>query len=101
MLERLAAARRSAIAPFHVMDVLAAAKQRQRTHGDLVSLGAGQPSSPAPAPVLRTATAPLRGDALGYTEQLGLPELRTAIAEHYLRTYGLPVTADDVVATTG
>ncbi len=101
MLERLAAARRSAIAPFHVMDVLAAAKERQRTHGDLVSLGAGQPSSPAPEPVLAAAVAALRGGTLGYTEQLGVPELRTAIAEHYLRAYGLPVTADDVVATTG
>jgi aspartate/methionine/tyrosine aminotransferase len=100
MLERLAA-RRSAIAPFHVMDVLAAAKERQRTHGDVVSLGAGQPSSPAPAPVLAAATAALRDATLGYTEQLGMPELRTAIARHYTRTYDLPVTAEDVVVTTG
>jgi aspartate/methionine/tyrosine aminotransferase len=100
MLERLAA-RRSAIAPFHVMDVLAAAKERQRTHGDVVSLGAGQPSSPAPAPVLAAATAALRDATLGYTEQLGMPELRTAIACHYTRTYDLPVNAEDVVVTTG
>jgi aspartate/methionine/tyrosine aminotransferase len=104
MLERSAerlAARRSAIAPFHVMDVLAAAKQRQRTHGDVVSLGAGQPSSAAPAPVLAAATAALRDATLGYTEQLGMPELRAAIADHYTRTYDLPVTAEDVVVTTG
>jgi aspartate/methionine/tyrosine aminotransferase len=100
MLERVAA-RRSAIAPFHVMDVLAAAKERQRTHGDLVSLGAGQPSSDAPEPVLAAAAAALRDGTFGYTEQFGVPELRTAIAGHYLRTHGLPVTADDVVVTTG
>jgi aspartate/methionine/tyrosine aminotransferase len=100
MLERLAA-RRSAIAPFHVMDLLAAAKERERTHGDMVSLGVGQPSSPAPAPVLAAAMAALRDATLGYTEQLGMPELRTAIADHYIRTYGLPVTAEDVVVTTG
>ena len=100
MLER-AAARGSAIAPFHVMDVLAAARERQRTHGDVVSLGAGQPSSPAPAPVLAAAAAALRDEGLGYTEQLGVPELRAAIAGHYRRRHDLPVTADDVVVTTG
>ncbi|HEY3749004.1 MAG TPA: pyridoxal phosphate-dependent aminotransferase [Pseudonocardiaceae bacterium] len=100
MLERVAA-RRSAIAPFHVMDVLAAAKERQRTHGDLVSLGAGQPSSDAPEPVLAAAASALRSGAFGYTEQFGVPELRAAIARHYLRTYDLSVTADDVVVTTG
>jgi aspartate/methionine/tyrosine aminotransferase len=95
------AARRSAVAPFYVMDVLTAAKQRQRTHGDVVSLGAGQPSAGAPAPVLDAAARLLRGDPLGYTEQLGLPELRAAIAGHYQRTHGLPVTGEDVVLTTG
>jgi aspartate/methionine/tyrosine aminotransferase len=100
MLERLAA-RRSAVTPFYVMDVLTAAKQRQRTHGDVVSLGAGQPSSPAPAPVLAAATSALRDATLGYTEQLGMPELRAAIAGHYTRTYDVPVTAEDVVVTTG
>jgi aspartate/methionine/tyrosine aminotransferase len=104
MLEHLSglmAARRSAVASFHVMDVLTAAKQRQRTHGDVVSLGAGQPSAGAPTPVLAAAEAALRGDPLGYTEQLGLPELRAAIAGHYGRTHGLAVSGDDVVITTG
>ncbi|HVV21797.1 MAG TPA: aminotransferase class I/II-fold pyridoxal phosphate-dependent enzyme [Pseudonocardiaceae bacterium] len=100
MRERLPASR-SAVAPFHVMDVLQAARQRQRTHGDLVFLGAGQPSSPAPAPVLAAAAAALRDGALGYTEQLGVPELREAIAGHYGRTHDLAVTAEDVVVTTG
>jgi aspartate/methionine/tyrosine aminotransferase len=100
MLERVAA-RRSAIAPFHVLDVLTAAKERQRTHGDMVQLGAGQPSGTAPAPVLAAAVAALREAPLGYTEQLGTPELRAAVAGHYARTYDLPVDAEDVVITTG
>src|SRR5882724_1266221 len=103
MLERVAGlgpASRSAIAPFHVMDVLTAAAERQRTHGDLISLGAGQPSSPAPAPV-RAAAAALNSSVLGYTEQLGIPALREAIAGHYLRRYDLDVSAEDVVVTTG
>ncbi|HEY0804826.1 MAG TPA: pyridoxal phosphate-dependent aminotransferase [Pseudonocardiaceae bacterium] len=104
MLERLAGlgpASRSAIAPFHVMDVLAAAEERQRTHGDLISLGAGQPSSPAPAPVRAAAAEALRTNLLGYTEQLGIPALRAAIAEHYQRRYDIDVSPADVVVTTG
>jgi aspartate/methionine/tyrosine aminotransferase len=94
-------AQRAAIAPFHVMDVWAAAAQRQRTHGDLVNLSAGQPSTPAPAPVRAAAVAALGSEVLGYTVALGIPELRAAVAGHYGRTYGLDVAPDEVVLTTG
>src|SRR5579885_2871082 len=86
---------RSAVPPFHVMDVLAAAHLRQRTHGDLVSLAAGQPSSPAPEPVRAAAADALRDSVLGYTEQLGVPELRAAIAGHYRERYALSVDSED------
>ncbi len=98
---RLAVARRAAVEPFHVMDVWAAAADRQRTHGDLVNLSAGQPSTPAPEPVLRAATAALRADPLGYTVSVGIPELRAAIAAHYARRHDVSVDVDDVVLTTG
>lgn len=97
----LAPSRRSTIPPFHVMDVWAAAAERQRTHGDLVNLSAGQPSTPAPAPVRAAAAAALDTAVLGYTPALGLPELREAIAGHYARSYGIAVSADEVVVTTG
>ncbi|WP_300012662.1 pyridoxal phosphate-dependent aminotransferase [Pseudonocardia sp.] len=83
------------------MDVWAAAGERQRTHGDLVNLSAGQPSTGAPAPVRAAATAAIADEVLGYTVALGVPELRTAVAGHYARTYGLDVPAEQVVITTG
>ncbi|WP_033436459.1 pyridoxal phosphate-dependent aminotransferase [Saccharothrix sp. NRRL B-16314] len=92
---------RADVPPFHVMEVLSAAARRQRTVGDVVSLAAGQPSSPAPAPVLEAAQRALREQTLGYTEQLGIVELREALAGHYFRQYGLEISADDVVVTTG
>jgi aspartate/methionine/tyrosine aminotransferase len=98
---QLTAAARAAVPPFHVMDVWAAAAERQRTHGDLVNLSAGQPSTPAPAPVRAAAAAALDGDVLGYTVALGIPELREAIAGHYARTYALEVSPEQVVVTTG
>lgn len=97
----LKVAQRASIPPFHVMDVLTAANARQREHGDLVSLAAGQPSAGAPRPVLAKAAEALAGNALGYTEQLGIPELRAAIAGHYARRYALTVDPGDVVLTTG
>src|SRR6478735_6488030 len=83
------------------MDVWAATGERQRTHGDLVNLSAGQPSTPAPAPVRAAATKALESEVLGYTVALGIPPLRAAIAAHYGRTYGLDVAPEDVVVTTG
>ena len=82
---------RATIPPFHVMDVWAAAGERQRTHGDLINLSAGQPSTPAPRPVRTAAAAALEGDVLGYTVALGIPELRAGIAAHYGDMHGLAV----------
>ncbi|HWM07653.1 MAG TPA: pyridoxal phosphate-dependent aminotransferase [Actinophytocola sp.] len=93
-------AERASIPPFHVMDVLSAANSRQRAKGDVVSLAAGQPSAAAPSPVLAAAAEALAGP-LGYTEQLGVPALREAIAGHYERRYALDVEPNDVVVTTG
>ena len=102
MTDRWAAATRANVPPFHVMDLLAAATERRRTHGDLVDLLAGQPSTGAPGPVAAEAVQLLQsGDPLGYTPATGIRELREAIAAHHRRTYGIEVDADEVVVTTG
>ena len=98
----LSPARRAQIPPFHVMDVWAAAGERQRTHGDLVNLSAGQPSTPAPG-----AGARGRGEGAGRPRCSATPSRwasrrcaprspRTTAA-----TYGLDVAPEDVVVTTG
>lgn len=92
---------RSEVPPFYVMDVVAAAKARQRSHGDVITLAVGQPSTGAPAPVLEAVREALTGHTLGYTETLGLPELREAIAEYYHQRYCLHIGPEDVVITTG
>lgn len=83
------------------MDVWKAAAERARTHGDVLVLAAGQPSTPAPAPVLRATRAALDSELFGYTETFGLSALRETIADYHRRTYGCPVEPDDVVVTTG
>ena len=102
MTERWHVASRANVPPFHVMDLLAASAQRQRTHGDLVNLLAGQPMTGAPGPVSAEAVRLLQsGDPLGYTPATGIRELREAIAGHHRRAYGIDVDADEVVVTTG
>ncbi|OBH42935.1 pyridoxal phosphate-dependent aminotransferase [Mycobacterium mantenii] len=92
---------RAGIPPFYVMDVWLAAAERQRSHGDLVNLSAGQPSVGAPEPVRAAAAAAVRSNELGYSVSLGTPELRAAIAADYQRQHGLDVEPDAVVITTG
>ncbi|RMI28303.1 pyridoxal phosphate-dependent aminotransferase [Nocardia stercoris] len=92
---------RSTVPTFHVMDVWKAAGERERTHGDVLVLAAGQPSTPAPEPVLRATRAALGDELLGYTETFGLLALREAIARHHRDVYGVEVDPDEVVVTTG
>ncbi|MFE3360878.1 aspartate aminotransferase, partial [Streptomyces californicus] len=79
---------RSTIPPFYVMDVWKAAAERARSHGDVLVLAAGQPSTQAPAPVLRATRAAIDHELLGYTETFGILPLREAIAGHHSETYG-------------
>ncbi|MDV7354386.1 pyridoxal phosphate-dependent aminotransferase [Rhodococcus oxybenzonivorans] len=92
---------RSDIQTFHVMDVWKAAAERERTHGDVLTLAAGQPSTPAPKPVLSATRQVLDGHLLGYTETFGILGLRDAIAEYHSTKSGIDVDAEDVVVTTG
>ena len=94
-------ARRGLVPPFIAMDVLRAANERAAAGDDVLHLEVGQPSTPAPAAVLAAARAALDGETLGYTDALGLPALREAIAAHYRERYGVALDPSRVVVTTG
>jgi len=93
--------RRGAVDPFLVMDMVSAAAARARAGGDVLHLEVGQPSTGAPRGVLEAARRALDTERLGYTEALGLPTLREAIAAHYARTYGLQVPIGRIAVTPG
>lgn len=97
----LKVARRGSIPPFIVMDVMTAAAERQRSHGDVLHLEVGQPSTPAPSKVIAAAKAALDSELIGYTVALGVPALRQRIARHYRDAYGVDVPAERIVVTTG
>ena len=84
------------------MEVLKAANLRAASHGDVIALCAGQPSTPAPGPALAAAHRALdSGAALGYTDATGVLGLREGIAEHYAQWYGLTVDPAQIIVTTG
>ncbi|MGI9383681.1 MAG: pyridoxal phosphate-dependent aminotransferase [Methyloligellaceae bacterium] len=96
-----APAARSHIDPFIVMDVMRAANAREASGADVIHMEVGQPGTSAPRAVIEAAKSALDRDRLGYTEALGLPELRERIAAHYKQVYGVLVSPDRVVVTTG
>ena len=49
----------------------------------------GEPDFPTPEPIARAAVAAIQGGKTLYTQALGLPELRTAIADFYRERYGV------------
>ncbi|MCJ2029129.1 aminotransferase class I/II-fold pyridoxal phosphate-dependent enzyme [Methylobacterium sp. J-043] len=93
--------RAQAVAPFLAMDVMAAAGARERRGEGVVHMEVGQPSAPAPRAVIAAAQAALADGRIPYTEALGLPALRARIARHYAETYGVSLSPERVVVTTG
>jgi aspartate/methionine/tyrosine aminotransferase len=94
-------AKRSAIDPFIVMDVLNAANARAATGADVIHMEVGEPGGGPPEAVLAAARQAIGRIPLGYTEALGRPQLRAAIAEHYQHLYGLSIDPAQVVVTVG
>ena len=94
-------ARRGEISPFLVMDIMKAANARRSEGKDILHLEVGQPSTPAPSKALEAARKGLGGSVLGYTDALGLPELREAIARYYGEQYHVAIPPERVVITTG
>lgn len=92
---------RGAVEPFHAMDVLAQANRLRGQGRDIVSMAVGQPGDPAPEVVRQAAAQALAQGSIGYTDALGIQELRQAIARHYADHYGLDVPVERIAVTTG
>jgi aspartate/methionine/tyrosine aminotransferase len=93
--------RRSAVPPFIVMDVMAAAAAREAAGHRVIHMEVGQPGTPAPRAALDAVARALPAQTLGYTAALGMPALRARIARHYQERYGFALAPERVVVTTG
>ena len=95
------ASRLAAIEPFHVMQLVKQAREREAQGHDVLHLSIGEPDFTAPPAVTRALMDSLARGESGYTPALGLPQLREAIARHYADAQGLTVDAGRIVVTAG
>ena len=89
------------IAPFHVMELLARARELESQGRDIIHMEVGEPDFPTPEPILAAARKFLDQGKVFYTPALGLPELREAISGFYRQRYGVDVPASRIAITAG
>jgi aspartate/methionine/tyrosine aminotransferase len=95
------AARIDSIAPFHVMAILAQARTLEAAGHDIIHLEIGEPDFATPAPIVEAGIAALRAGHTHYTDALGLPALREAIARFYDARWQVSVDPTHIVVTPG
>ncbi|HPT38387.1 MAG TPA: pyridoxal phosphate-dependent aminotransferase [Methanothrix sp.] len=95
------ARRAEEVAPFIAMEVLERAREMERQGINVVHMEVGEPDFDVPAAVKAATCLALDEGLTHYTHSLGDLELREAICEHYLKTYGVSITPERVVVTSG
>ena len=100
-MENNLASRLENIAPFHVMELAKLAAELEKQGRHIIHMGIGEPDFTAPQMVIDAAVQAMSAGHLQYTSALGIPELREAIAQHYLNKYQIEVSATRIVVTAG
>jgi aspartate aminotransferase len=77
------------------------AERLRRQGADVVDLGAGEPDFPTPAHITAAAHAALDGNFTKYTANMGIADLREAVAARYREDYGVEYAADQIIMTAG
>ncbi|WP_258361098.1 pyridoxal phosphate-dependent aminotransferase [Moorella sulfitireducens] len=99
--EKDIATRAREMPPFIVMDILEKAKEMEARGENIIHLEIGEPDFDTPEPVKEAARRALAAGDTHYTHSLGKPELREEIARYYRRKYGVSISPDQVVVTSG
>jgi aspartate aminotransferase len=77
------------------------AARLKREGFDVVDLGAGEPDFPTPPHIVAAAHAALDAQFTKYTPNMGIADLREAVASRYRADYGVEYGADEVIITAG
>jgi aspartate/methionine/tyrosine aminotransferase len=89
------------ISPFIVMDVLEKAQEMEKRGEKIVHLEVGEPDFDTPECIKEAGIKAIQDGKTHYTHSLGLSELREAICEHYLDKYGVSLSPDQIIVTSG
>jgi aspartate/methionine/tyrosine aminotransferase len=96
-----APAQRSAVPSFIVMDVMREAADLEAAGQSIIHMEVGQPGTPAPQAARDAVRNALETDYLGYTLALGTAPLRERLAQHYCQQYGIDLSPERIIVTTG
>jgi aspartate aminotransferase len=77
------------------------AERMKRAGVDVVDLGAGEPDFPTPEHIADAARWALDSHFTKYTPNIGIIELREAVASRYLEDTGVSFSHDEVIITAG
>jgi aspartate/methionine/tyrosine aminotransferase len=89
------------ITPFLVMDILERAKELERAGKHIIHLEIGEPDFDTPGVVKEAAYRAMAAGETQYTHSQGLLELREALCRHYREKYGVSVTPEQFIVTSG
>ena len=95
------ARRMAGIEPFHVMAILARAREMEARGRDVVHMEVGEPDFPTPEPIVEAGRAALEAGHTRYTPAQGLPELRQVINDYYRSRFSVEVDPGRIVITPG
>jgi len=86
---------------FIVMDVMERASALERQGRDIIHLEIGEPDFNTPGCIREAGITAIKEGKTHYTHSLGIPELREVICDFYLERYGVRLSPDRVLITSG
>ena len=89
------------IQPFHVMALLARARELEAAGHSIIHMEIGEPDFVTPQPVIDAGIRALQDGRTHYTPATGLWALRETIAGFYQTRYGITIEPERVVITPG
>lgn len=91
----------AAVQPSATMAAAAKARQMRAEGIHIYDFSLGEPDFPTPEHICQAAVKAMKDGHTHYTPANGIPELRTAVARWYGKTYGLQCAADQVILSNG
>jgi aspartate/methionine/tyrosine aminotransferase len=89
------------IPPFYVMEVLERAQELEEQGKSIIHLEIGEPDFATAAHICEAAKTAICTGGIKYTHSQGLIELRQAISRNYSERFGVDVSPDRIIVTSG
>ena len=91
----------SAVQPSATLAAAARAKQMKAEGVAVFDFSLGEPDFPTPEHICAAAVTAMKAGHTHYTPAAGIPELRSAIARTYQKTYGIKYAPEQVIVSNG